>query len=789
MQKRTVYLFFSEANAIEAQEVEQNLKKANLSCISNLPTAEKVQQIAQNKDAIALMLVSDNYLKSIVETNNLEELLDEKHDAQLIPILTHGRRPKEGNPEQMEVYPTKIQTLNNVMYYRDFWYEEWISLRKQCKNSDSAEYDEVNVQKEIAKKMSVGSISTYIRRINALAPVDWEVFCSNSYQVLFDRIGMGGTAVEDRFNQVVESNSNHQEEVVVETPVVQNVHTANNNGNGTEEVLVETLTMDNPVEEKIVEEKIAVIENPIEELAIKTVTNGVEEVKEEVLVEEEKEIPVVVEEEKVEKIAIPMMEEKTITVEKTTETPTEKTFQPEVKEFVMQDLSNLNHVDSDSIYDQFKIEEVSNIDILFHIAEDRTEDALYDEARQAYERILKIDPYNGRAFIWLARLLAKHFENEALEAANTYRKAIMVNDENASLYYEYAMLQKDKFQSYNKARDAFREALDIDPLYEDAYYGLAFCQKEMGMPDHAKANYLQACVLDAARFETKSNDSYFGVIRRTAEAVPEIVVVHEKIKNPNADTIVMVTGATSGIGKAVAELFIMQGYKVIVTGRRAERLDSLKYDMEAQAEEAQVYCLPFDVCDLESVQKAIKSLPSEWANVDILINNAGLAKGFESVHEGNIAHWEAMINTNIKGLLYMTRMITPGMVERKKGHIINLSSAAGTQAYAGGGVYCATKAAVDSLTRTMRLDLYKHNIKVSSISPGHVDATEFATVRFDGSDKAKMYDDFKPLSAQDVADAVFYTVTRPKHVNIQDILMFGTQQASVNDVNRSGREN
>ncbi|BDS09815.1 SDR family oxidoreductase [Aureispira anguillae] len=783
MQKQTVYVFFSEANSIEANQIITDLKKANVNCIIDLPTVEKVEHITQNKEATGLLLVSDNYLKSIDETRHLDQLLAEEYTDQLIPILTHGRRPKNGAVDQVEVYPTQIQTLNNVMYYRDFWYEEWIALRKKSKNATSEEREELDELKEIAKKMSVGSISTFIRKINNIPTVDWDDFCANDYQVFFDKTGLDKTALKEQEENVVENefvDETPQEEISkeLETPTVEQ-----------EEVVVAAAPIVGTEENKEEQEEIPAIEEEIDEEILEEieeeVTAFVEETNtiEEELSEEEEPL-------ELEEAVVAEMLEEVVEQEEEQEAIVE---QEEEAPFSLEGLENLEEVDADAILEQYTIDEVEDVDILFHIAESQAEDGEFDEARHCYERILKIDPYNGRALIWLARLLTRHYEDEILEAAQMYRKAIMVNDENAGLYYEYALVQKDHFQAYNKASDSFREALLIDSSYEDAYLGLAQCQREMGMLDQAKANYLQACVLDAPRFQTTENDDYFGVIRMV-EAVEEeeidatVLEEREYPASPNANTVVMVTGASSGIGRAIAGQFIMGGYKVIITGRRTERLNDFKEMMEEHLEEAQIHTLSFDVGDLDAVKAAVDSLPEGWADIDILINNAGLAKGFAPVHEGNVEHWETMIDTNIKGLLYMSRVITPEMVKRQKGHVINLGSVAGTQVYAGGGVYCATKAAVDSLTRSMRLDLYEHNIKVTSVSPGHVDATEFATVRYEDSDKAKIYEDFKPLSAKDVADTVYYIATRPEHVNIQDVLMFGTQQASVRDVNRSGRK-
>ncbi|MBK8563336.1 MAG: SDR family NAD(P)-dependent oxidoreductase [Saprospiraceae bacterium] len=251
---------------------------------------------------------------------------------------------------------------------------------------------------------------------------------------------------------------------------------------------------------------------------------------------------------------------------------------------------------------------------------------------------------------------------------------------------------------------------------------------------------------------------------------------------------VLITGATSGIGRATAALFAKHGYRVIATGRRADRLEELKAIFKEKYQ-TDLLTSTFDVRNNDAVEAAIVNLPEEWRQVDILINNAGLSRGLSPIHEGELEHWETMIDTNIKGLLYLTRAIAPLMVKRRSGHIINVASSAGKEVYPGGNVYCATKFAVDALTKSMRLDLYQHNIRVSQVAPGHVEETEFASVRFDGDKDraAKVYENFQPLRASDVAEVIFFMATRPPHVNVQDVLMFGTQQAGSNFIDRSGR--
>ena len=250
---------------------------------------------------------------------------------------------------------------------------------------------------------------------------------------------------------------------------------------------------------------------------------------------------------------------------------------------------------------------------------------------------------------------------------------------------------------------------------------------------------------------------------------------------------VLITGATAGIGKATALEFAKNSHRLILTGRRRERLVELKKELN-QGFNTEIEILPFDVRDYDSCQAAVEGLSDDWRQIDVLINNAGKAKGLDEIHEGKLKHWNEMIDTNVKGLLFMTRLISPQMVERKSGHIINVCSTAGHLTYPKGNVYCGTKHAVDALTKGMRLDLHKYNIRVSQVSPGHVEETEFSRVRFDGDvERAKIYEDFNPLKSKDVARAIHFIASQPEYVNIQDILMTGTQQAG-GLIERSGRK-
>ncbi|MEQ6167471.1 SDR family NAD(P)-dependent oxidoreductase [Ekhidna sp. MALMAid0563] len=243
--------------------------------------------------------------------------------------------------------------------------------------------------------------------------------------------------------------------------------------------------------------------------------------------------------------------------------------------------------------------------------------------------------------------------------------------------------------------------------------------------------------------------------------------------------IALITGATSGIGEATARL-LARDYRLVICGRREERLEKLSSELETD-----VQTLSFDVRDKEAVFNTIASLPEEWQVIDALINNAGNAHGLDLIHEGNTDDWDAMMDINVKGLLYVSKVILPQMVDRKRGHIVNVSSIAGLEVYPRGNVYCASKHAVDALTKGMRMDLNDHGIKVTSIDPGLVE-TEFSEVRFKGdSDRAKqVYQNYTPLTAHDVAETIEFVLNRPAHVMIGDLLILPTDQASSTIVNK-----
>jgi NADP-dependent 3-hydroxy acid dehydrogenase YdfG/Flp pilus assembly protein TadD len=394
------------------------------------------------------------------------------------------------------------------------------------------------------------------------------------------------------------------------------------------------------------------------------------------------------------------------------------------------------------------------------------------------EKVAEMNPDYPGIYFKLGVITNNHFKGQRKKAAKYFKLAFKHDPHNADAHYLYAMNKLEYSGDYDKALQHLNKTLEINPAHPKANFDMAVAFYEQGKKADAAKHYLIAGGVNPI-YKTAINDEIFQY--EAPKVVEKAVPINDN------GLVVMITGASSGIGRATAEVFAQHGYRLLLTGRRGEKLEEAKAFLKSTYHNL-VETLIFDVRSVMEVRAAVGNLKEEWRNVDVLINNAGLASGLSPIHEGEIEDWDNMIDTNIKGLLYMTRAVAPGMVARRKGHILNICSTAGKEVYPNGNVYSATKHAVDALTRAMRLDLFKHNIRVSQVSPGMVEETEFALVRFHGdAEKAKIYDDIQPLKAKDVAETIFFVVSRSEYINIQDVLMMGTQQASSNHLDRSGR--
>jgi NADP-dependent 3-hydroxy acid dehydrogenase YdfG len=669
--------------------------------IFNPELSELNQQPEVRKTLI--IFLSDNLLKSTLIGRILQINLD-SFDI-FVAVVTDGKINNNGSAEPIK---TRISNLHELMQYRDYWYEEWIRLRK-LNAIDPGMISENLIEQ--TRKIS-GEIAILLKNIAAYKPIDFPSFEKDHYKILRDLCGI-------ELKQTQEDSVN-----LVETAIT--------------------------ADENIVEKDTEILNSGI------YFSNTQIEVEVESKVEEE------------------VFEEVEINSQEANE------------EFLFNEVESIQNIKQpqEPLVNMQNENETLNAEQLFELAIKAKEENDFLSARNYLEQLIRLEPMNGKALRNLAVIIDLHFENES--ADELFRKAFFCHEEDAALYCDYGHYLSRNPNELQKAVDMYQRAIEMDETNALSYLELAHCQLKIGQKTAAKANYLQACLINSDT-RTIQLDSVFGVYNPAPISDQKQEAESEILKNPNDDTVVLVTGASSGIGKAIAELFAMNGYKVIITGRRNERLDLVKEEF-LNNYSAQVESLCFDIRDEQAVQLALENLPENWKNIDILINNAGLAKGRAPIHLGNLNHWETMIDTNIKGLLYISRLVSHGMVERQKGFIVNIGSIAGKEAYTDGNVYCATKAAVEMLTRGMRLDLHKYGIRVAAVHPGHVE-TEFALVRFDGDEqKADIYGNFAPLTAMDVAETVYYIVNRPLHVNIQDVLMFSTQQASATVVDMSGKK-
>jgi NADP-dependent 3-hydroxy acid dehydrogenase YdfG len=430
-------------------------------------------------------------------------------------------------------------------------------------------------------------------------------------------------------------------------------------------------------------------------------------------------------------------------------------------------------------------------------------------ARENWETLSDAEPFYPGLNYQLGTFLAEHYPGDYLDAAAYLRRATKDKEPVGDAFYRYALLLVGPVGRRKKAIKVLRAGISADPSHAFAHYELAVLLHERGDQVEARNYFRIACSLNPA-FKTEANQEAFAsapivtagtpaeedalaALKRNIASLETMMAERDAAPAPappplkGAGKTILISGASAGIGRATARRMAAEGYRLILIGRRKERLEVLAAELE-DAYATETLLLELDVRDYVAVSGAITSLPEEWATIDVLINNAGKAKGVDPIHEGKIEHWEEMIDVNLKGLLYLTRAVSPKMVEREDGTIINVCSTAGKEVYPNGNVYCATKHAVDALTHATRLDLVKYGVRVGQICPAMVEETEFSLVRFDGdAERAKIYEDFQPLRASDVAEAVCFMISQPRHVNVLDLVLQGTQQASSTIVDRSGR--
>ena len=873
-------LAYCADNLPEAQSISDALQYSDYTiehfhCKSSVSQASLSDQISHFEGAAVVLLISDNFLKSISCMNRALNLLQQK-TVRILPVIVDGFTRDETTGEIVRV-PTQFERIGDIIPYINYWQNQYLDLRSQKKRLEQEEgLDHDAFQNHLRMLREVSSeASEFLRLLRNVPHFKGADFKHNYFEALFG------------FLEDPEGWENFKENGETQVSVIE--HPADDRVGGPEDVQGDETLMVPPdlfpggfpenqvdadeVDAGLQEEpamsdaekgdsedgnaKLSAFEVPVPETTPES--NSQSDAPEGDFIEPEKGEVETNEEEEEQVEAGPADDANEISIDETVYPNRPDTEHSEIEAILLHAVSlanSGNHKDCVDYLQHAVDTYPASADLRYHYALELAhgggdyspaiaqlliildqnpldEQANYlvgelyelqqrsDLAAVYYNRVAEINPDFHDIFYRLGLVSLQSDPVDPEKVARFFKKACKANPVHVDAHYQYALICAELPDKEEKAEKYFYKTLDLNPAHPFANYDLALLYHRGHAMGRARKSYLRAIEINP-ELKTPENDLAFGVVapevHHTAASESVVVadalsdqdqliqtlksniakleeILHSQVsaveskkdETPGPVKTVCITGASSGIGRATAEVFAQNGYRLILTARRAELLQETCRVLHEQYGAA-CYPLVFDVRDAAAVQQAIDQLPPEWQDIDLLINNAGKAKGLEPFQEGRMEHWEEMIDTNIKGLLYVSRAIAPGMVARKKGHIINIGSIAGKEVYPRGNVYCASKAAVDALTTGMRLDLHSHNIRVSQVNPGHVEETEFALVRFDGdSERAKIYEDFKPLTAGDVANTIFFIASQPDHVNIQDVVMYSTQQASATIVDRSGR--
>lgn len=844
-------LCFHEADSVVATEIMETLNQVNIQSTllpSNDPGGEYLfERINQGQDKIVLLLSNDFLKDSSCLHLGLESIKSLHNQDRLLTIVIPSLETVDGVIQQT---PTKIERIGDIIKFINHWQEIYLNIRKQMRDKSINEAEQNILHQELNLIRPISSeISEFLRLIKEKSIWYLEDLRNSFYQNIFEFIhkqeahhGLKNFIDSTEFtpilaeNLLLDNTSDEDLETIDENMVLANIPGMNlltQNSSGSEASVQVLTSSEHPVSEldqevsisEITEEKadetIQVEDKSneqdfIHQDASKHLKNFVDTSEEEeatrVLDNEESNL----EEEEVDfeadadDLLAKFIEKENQKFESTYLLQAIDLFERGLKEEAF-GLIETGIKETQSGYAAIKWvdflievneqeeaysfaldalkQDTFNEQLVYKIGQLELQKGMKEDAINRFEKVLSLDPAFKEVYYDLAVLIIECRPNNKTRALKLLKNAIKFNPYHPDAHYRIGLLLIEQFKELKKGVKALKKTLKLDPKHPFANYDLAlhhFNQDHLAL---AKQYYLSA-VENNEEFKTPENDKAFGIEPEddTQDANTAIMdEVNQNLKDQTRGT-VLITGATSGIGKATAYEFAAKNYRLILTGRRADRLESIQLDIQNQYK-IPVETLVFDVRNYEEVQQALSNLDESWKPIDILVNNAGLARGLAKIYDGDIEHWDTMIDTNIKGVLHMSKIISKDMVKRGQGHIINVCSTAGKEVYQKGNVYCATKFAVDALTKAMRLDLYQDGIRVSQVSPAHVEETEFALVRFDqDADKAKIYEDFNPLTSRDVAETIYFIASRPAHVNIQDILVMGTQQAGSSHLDRSGRK-
>lgn len=786
-----------------------------------------------------ILLISDNFLRSTKCMEHGLSLLNE-HGHDVLPVVIPGYRLAENG--EKEVVPTSFERVSDIIQYINFWQDRYLDLRRQKREDDSLDNEGFATHLKAVRDIS-GEAGEFIRLLRSNLHLEQYQFQHNAYQQLF--IFLDETEAGDEFRESFADTTQpaDQEEVPVNNDTPESSTEDHEEAPPLDLTGIPGLDLLPPTSTEEEEEEIGteVLEGaPSQEITSEHIetdkSSDVEEITEGES-EDEAATPEVQ----------PEMEEEDFGIEVLEGEPNQESADNSEDEAGLLVEKAWRLADNDSMSDGITLLEAglesfpNNEELRYNYAlllaqDDRAPEAseqvnylltknpqhenglfLAGEladldgqptlARKYFARLVRINEQGADVWFRLGELSLQAEPEATGKAVKYFKEAAKREGTPEDAYYQLGLLYAGALDQPQKALKAFQKTIALNPEHAFVYYDLALLYHRQNEHEQAYNAYQQAISINP-EFKTPENDAVFKLMAHKSDLQQEqntllalkdnISRLEALIQQREASSLleseigkgkyILITGATSGIGRATAAKFAANGYRLIITGRREERLHALQQELNERYG-TESYALVFDVRSAEAVQSAIDSLPPEWSNIDILMNNAGKAKGFDPIHEGHLEHWDEMIDTNVKGLLYVTRAVTPGMVARGHGHVINVASTAGKEVYPKGNVYCATKFAVDALTKSMRLDLHQHGVRVSQVAPAHVEETEFALVRFDGDqEKANIYEGFQPLTSRDVAETVFFIAQQPAHVNILDVVLQGTQQASSTVIDRSGRD-
>lgn len=783
-------VLFHQVNYALAASMTRDLVHAGfaftLLCDDDMGPGETLADRIRADHRPLLLLVSDNFLRTSNCVHGLLPILKQRDGLPIqIIVLADGMTEPDKTP-----VPTKLDRVGQILQYINHWQDKYLKLRRQQAENPaiSAEQEtELRWTRQVA--FEIGDLIEFFRESNTYS---WESFCANQYEVFFRKSGNISQHQEFKDRLPYLEDDRDLEDRLREEQPLGGPAPEGSSFNG-----------DHDSAPPSIEAGVPEPDGPEKDLLSKLIAykNGLES-------ESPTPLEAPAPESSQEEDDSDDWEEEEL-----------DTNSLERSGVTLTGIVTLHPRDVTGLRKMLATDPDNNLVRLELAAMLSQDEEHFNETTTLLEEVLRQDPQNARAFLLLGRLsreyrefkLARRYFEKALENDPELGEAqfdlarLMIEEQghgSASLELlvqarknlpaDVGLLEllADAFEhgdQNRKAIKALKKALKLDPERKDLKSRISVLYDALGEKDKSNRYSGFEPVAQHPSEELKGSGS------PTWEFNPPLVVDPYKKYMLTASPqegdrrTALITGATSGIGRATARLFASRGYRLILTGRREDRLSALQAELE-QEYHATIFPLAFDIRQEAVTRQLIRALPREWSTIDVLINNAGLAKGLAPIHEGKVEDWDTMIDTNIKGLLYMTRAVVPGMVARGSGQIVNICSTAGKETYPKGNVYCATKFAVDALTQSMRQDLVPYNIRVGQVSPGHVEETEFALNRFDGDrDKARIYEDFNPLKASDVAEAIWFMVSQPAHVNIQDILLMGTQQAGNRQIERSGR--